>query len=284
MLETLFHGNDELKMIQETARDFAEQEIKPFAAEWEAKKEIPREIIQKLADLGFMGMVIPEEYGGSDIGHLASSIVMTEISKACASTAVTMSVHNSLVAGPISHFGTEEQKKKYFPPMAKAEILGAYCLSEPDAGSDAASLSCKVRKDGDYYYLTGTKTWITNGAIADLFIVFATMDKEKGSKGICAFLVEKDFPGLKITKPFEKLGIRASSTVEMVLEDCRVPKENLLGEEGKGFKIAMHTLDGGRIGIASQALGIGLRALEESVLYAKERKAFGQPIAKFQAI
>ena len=280
----LFEEQEELKLIQQTAREFAENEIKPFASEWDQKKELPREILKKLAEQGFMGMLIPEEYGGSSIGHLALSIVITELSKACASTAVTVSVHNSLVASPILHFGTEEQKRKYFPKMATAEILGAYCLSEPDAGSDAASLSCQVRKEGDYYYLTGTKTWITNGAWADLFIVFATLDKTKRSKGICAFLVERDFPGLKITKPFDKLGIRASSTVEMVLENCRVPKENLLGEEGQGFKIAMHTLDGGRIGIAAQALGIAEACLEASIQYSKERKAFGQRICDFQAI
>lgn len=279
-----FQLDDDLKLIQETAREFAEKELMPYATEWDKKKELPQEVIGKLAELGFMGMIIPEEYGGSDIGHVALSIVMSEISRGCASTGVTISVHNSLVAGPISHFGTEEQKKKYFPPLAKAEMIGAYCLSEPDAGSDAAALTCQARKDGEDYYLTGTKTWITNGAWADLFVVFATVDKNLGSKGICAFLLEKDFPGLKITKPFDKMGIRASSTVEMVLEDCKVPKENMLGAEGDGFKIAMHTLDGGRIGIASQALGIAMASLDEAVKYAKERKAFGKPLSAFQAI
>lgn len=283
MSEHLFF-NEDIRLIQKTAAEFAQNELKPYAGEWDRQKELPKEILQKLADLGFMGMLIPEEYGGTDVGHLALSVVMSEISKACASTAVTMSVHNSLCAGPILHFGTPEQKEKYLTQMASAKMLGAYCLSEPDAGSDAASLSCQAKKDGDYYYLTGTKAWITNGGWADVMVVFATLDKTKRSKGICAFIVEKNFEGFRVSQPIDKLGIRASNTVDVILENCKVPKENLLGQEGEGFKIAMHTLDAGRIGIASQALGIAQACLEASIQYAKNRKAFGKPISDFQAI
>jgi alkylation response protein AidB-like acyl-CoA dehydrogenase len=279
-----FELTDEQKLIQQTARGFADEIIAPRARELDRTSTFPSEFFPKLAELGFMGIIIPEEYGGSGLGQVTQVLIMEELQRACAATGVTVSVHNSLTAGPIVKFATEAQKRKYLPRMARAELLGAYCLSEPDFGSDAAGLRTKYVREGDRFYLTGTKAWITNGEQADLFIIFATRDPAVGSKGISAFLVERGFKGITVGKKEAKLGIRASSTVQIHLDRCEVPAENLLGEEGRGFSIAMDTLDGGRIGIATQAIGIGRSCLERSVKYAKERKQFGQPIATFQAI
>ncbi len=279
-----FELTEEQKLIQQTARDFAQSVIAPRARELDKHGTFPLEHVPKLAELGFMGIIIPEEYGGAGLGQLTQVLIMEEIQAACASTGVTVSVHNSLVGGPIAKFGTDDQKRRYLPRMAQAEVLGAYCLSEPDYGSDAAGLRTAYVDRGDRYVHTGTTAWITNRDHAGIYTVFATKDPALGSKGISAFLVERGFRGLSVGKKEQKLGIRASSTVQIHLEGCEVPKENLLGVEGQGFKIAMDTLDGGRIGIATQAIGIARASLERSVAYAKERRQFGQPIADFQAI
>jgi alkylation response protein AidB-like acyl-CoA dehydrogenase len=271
-------------MIQRTAREFADGVIAPRARELDRTHTFPSEHLPKLAELGFMGILIPEEYGGSGLGQVEQVLIMEEIQRACASTGVTVSVHNSLVGGPLVKFGSEDQKRRYLPRMARAEALGAYCLSEPDHGSDAGGLETTCRRAGDKFVLDGTKAWITNGEQANLFIVFATADKTRGTKAISAFLVEKGFPGITVGKKEEKLGIRASSTTQIHLEGCEVPAANLLGKEGEGFKIAMDTLDGGRIGIATQAVGIAQACLDRSVKYAKERQQFGKPISEFQAI
>lgn len=277
--------SEEHKMIQETARDFAKNEVEPLAAELDEKAEFPAEAVKKLGELGFMGMLTPEEYGGTGMGNLALVLALIEINKACASTGVTLSVHNSLATNPIIRFGTEEQKRRYLPRMATGELLGAYGLSEPNAGSDAANIQTTVVKKGDRYILNGTKLYITSGDKADVIIIFARIRKEdKPHKGICAFIVEKTFKGFSVGKIEHKLGIRASGTAELVMENCEVPEENLLHEEGNGFVVAMDTLDGGRIGIASQAVGIGLASLEASIKYAKERKQFGKLIGEFQGI
>jgi alkylation response protein AidB-like acyl-CoA dehydrogenase len=280
----IFQLSDEQLLIQKTAREFADQVIAPRARELDRTHTFPKEHLAKLAELGFMGIIIPEAYGGSGLGQVEQVLIMEEIQRACASTGVTVSVHNSLTAGPIIKFGTEDQKRRYLPRMARAEILGAYCLSEPDHGSDAGGLETSYRRQDGAFVLTGTKAWITNGEHADIFIVFATADKSKGPKAISAFLVERGFPGFSVGKREEKLGIRASSTTQIHLEACAVPEANLLGKEGEGFKIAMDTLDGGRIGIATQAVGIAQACLDRSVKYSKERQQFGKPIAEFQAI
>ena len=275
---------EELKLIQETARDFADREVAPGALDRDLSGEFPADIMKKLAEIGFLGFLIPEEYGGSGIGNLGLSIALEEINRACASTGVTMSVHNSLTTGPIKTFGTEDQKRRYLPKMATGEWLGAYAITEPDFGSDAVSIACTAEKKGDKYILNGRKAWITNGSKADVIITFATLDRSKRSKGICAFILEKDFPGFQVGKKEEKLGIKSSDTVQLIFEDMEVPAENLLHEEGRGFTVAMNTLDGGRIGIAAQGVGIGQACLDASVKYAREREQFGEPIANFQSI
>ncbi len=279
-----FQFTEEQLMIKETARKFAVEELAPKASERDEKEEFPHEEVKKLAELGFMGMMVSEKYGGAGLDTISYVLAMEEISKVDASVGVIMSVNNSLVCWPIETFGTEEQKLKYLPRLARGELLGAFCLSEPEAGSDASNQRTTAVKDGDYYILNGTKNFITNGVYANILIVFAQTDKEKGSKGISAFIVEKDFPGVIVTKKEKKLGIRSSDTAQIVFEDCKVPACNRLGEEGLGFKIAMTTLNGGRIGIAAQALGIAQASLEASIKYAKERKTFGKYLAEHQAI
>jgi alkylation response protein AidB-like acyl-CoA dehydrogenase len=279
-----FQLTEEQRLIQETARQFADEVIAPRARELDATCTPPTEFFGQLAELGFMGIIIPEAYGGSEMSNLDQVLIMEELHRACASTGVTVSVHNSLTGGPIIKFGTEDQKQRYLTKMATAEMIGAYCLSEPDYGSDAVGLRCQAKPDGDAWVLNGAKAWITNGEFADVFIVFATEDPSMRSKGISAFLVEKTMPGFEVGKKEDKLGIRASSTNMIHLENVRVPKQNLLGERGRGFHIAMDTLDGGRIGIATQAVGIAQACLDRSVKYAKERKQFGTEIANFQAI
>ena len=279
-----FNLSDEQKMIREMARDFAQKEVAPAAAELDEKSEFPSRHLKKMAELGLMGMMIPEEWGGAGLDTVTYVLALEEIAAACASTAVTMSVNNSLYCGPILKFGTEEQKKRLLTPFASGKKLGAYALSEPSSGSDAAGMKTTAKKIGDKYILKGRKNFITNGPHADAMVVYALTDPEKKHKGISCFLVEKEFPGYGIGKVEKKLGIRASSTSEIVLDDCEVPVKNLLGGEGTGFSIAMATLDSGRIGIGTQALGIAQAAFEHARDYSKEREAFGQPISNFQAI
>ncbi|PIR21073.1 MAG: acyl-CoA dehydrogenase [Deltaproteobacteria bacterium CG11_big_fil_rev_8_21_14_0_20_47_16] len=279
-----FQLSEDHKMIQQMARDFAQKEVAPFAAKWDAESHFPIEAIKKMAEIGFMGIMVPPELGGGGMDQVAYVLVLEEISAACASTAVTMSVNNSLYCIPIVKFGTDAQRQKYVVPFAKGEQLGAYCLSEPGTGSDAANQRTTAVKKGDKYILNGTKNFITNGPNADAMIVFAMTDKEKKHKGISAFIVEKGFKGFSVGKVEHKMGIRASSTSEIVLTDCEVPAENLLGKEGEGFAIAMNTLDAGRIGIATQAIGIARAAFESSVKYSTIREAFNQPISNFQLI
>ncbi len=273
------------KMIRDMVEDFAEKEIKPFADIADKEHKFPEENIKKMAELGLMGMTIPEEYGGADVGVVALSLALTEVGKKCAATGVTMSVTN-MVNEVIYRFGTEEQRKKYCPKICSGEYLaGSFGLTEPHAGSDPASMKTRAVKDGDYYILNGSKIWITSAEVAGVIVIWAVTDKDapKG-KRISAFLVEQGTPGMTIGKAELKMGQKGSPTNPITLEDVRIPKENLLGNEGDGLKIALSALDGGRIGIGSMAVGIGLGAMEIAIDYAKERTQFGQPIANFQAI
>ena len=280
----LFLLNETQRMIRESAEDFARREVAPKAAELDQTGRFPKEIIEQLASMGFMGMMVPEQYGGAGLDSMSYAIAMEIISAACASTGVIMSVNNSLVCAPINSYGSEEQKLKYLQPLAQGKKLGCFALSEPGNGSDAAALRTTAVRDGDYYILNGTKNWITNGVEADIALVFVTTDKSKGSKAVATFIVEKGTPGFSVGKLEHKLGIHASSTTQLILENVKVPASNLLGAEGQGFKIAMSTLDGGRIGIAAQAVGIASAALEAAKKFAREREAFGAPIGKLQGI
>jgi alkylation response protein AidB-like acyl-CoA dehydrogenase len=275
---------DEQQMIRDVARDFAVNEIKPFASELDKQGKFPQDLVKKMGDLGFMGIFIPEGYGGSGMDTMSYVLALEEICKACASTGVIMSVNNSLVCEPIYGFGNEEQKKKYLLPLAKGEKLGCFSLSEPAAGSDAGSIKTAAVRDGKYYVIDGTKNWVTNGPEADVIILFASIDSSKRHHGLTAFIVDKKTQGIVVGKVEQKLGIRASSTSQIIFDGCKVPIQNRLGEEGEGFKIAMQTLDGGRIGIGTQAVGIAQAAFEETVRYSKEREAFSQPISGFQGI
>lgn len=279
-----FNLTEEHKMIRTTARQFAQNELLPVAAELDEKSLFPTQHLARMAELGLMGMMIPEEWGGSGLDTISYVTALEEIAAACASTAVTMSVNNSLYCGPINKFGTAAQKKKHLVAFAKGEKLGAYCLSEPGTGSDAANQQTTATLKGGKYILNGTKNFITNGPNAQAMIVFAMTDKAKRHKGISAFIVENNFPGFSVGKVEKKMGIRASSTCSIVLQNCEVPQENLLGTEGQGFGIAMNTLDYGRIGIATQALGISRAAFEAAVKYSKEREAFGKLISEFQGL
>lgn len=272
------------KLIQEMVREFAVNELEPMAGEIDRSSEFPWTNVKKLAELGLMGMIIPEEFGGGGMNFLSLTIAVEEISKGCASTGVIVAVHQSLCAYPIIAFGTEPQKKKYLPLMAKAEKIGAFGLTEPNAGSDPAAMETTARLDGDHYILNGSKRFITNGGEAGIFIVFAATDKSLGHKGISTFIVEKDFPGFSVGKHEDLLGLRATSNCELQFDDCKVPKENLLGDEGQGFKIALHTINTSRINIGAQAVGISQAALEASVKYSKERKTFGKPICEYEMI
>ena len=278
----MFSLSDEHKMIQNAARDFAQNSIAPIAAEFDESGEFPRETIKKMGALGFMGLEIPEAYGGAGMDTLAYVLALEEICKADASHGVIMSVNNSLYCHGIMKFGTEEQKKKFVTPIASGKSIGGYSLTEPQSGSDAGTMKSRAVRDGDHYILNGRKSWVTSGPVADYFVVFMMTDPTKKQKGVSAFLVEGNTPGLIRGKKEPKLGIRASATSELIFEDCRVPAENLLGKEGEGFKIAMTVLDAGRIGIATQALGIAEAAYEAARQYAVTREAFGQPIGQFQ--
>jgi len=274
--------SDEHKMLRDTARDFAQKEIAPIAAEFDESGDFPMATIKKMGELGFMGIEMPEEYGGTGMDTLAYVLALVEICKVDASHGVIMSVNNSLYCHGILKFGTEEQKKRFITPIASGKAIGAYSLSEPQSGSDAGTVNSRAVKDGDYYVLNGRKSWVTSGPVADYFVVFMTTDPGKKQKGVSAFLVEGNTPGLTRGKKEPKLGIRASATSELIFEDCRVPVENLLGKEGEGYKIALTVLDAGRVGIAAQALGIAEAAYEAARLYTVEREAFGQPIGSFQ--
>ncbi len=279
-----FDLTEEQLMIRGAARDFADKELATGAAQRDEREEFPHEQIKQMAELGFMGMMVPAEDGGAGLDTVSYVLALEEISRADASAGVIMSVNNSLVCWGLEKFGSPEQKQKYLKPLASGKLLGAFCLSEPEAGSDAVNQRTTAVRDGDYYVLNGTKNFITNGSNADILLVMATTDRAKGAKGVSAFIVEKKFKGVSVSKKEHKLGIRSSDTAQITFQDCRVPKENVVKEEGFGFKFAMMTLDGGRIGIASQAIGIARAALEASLKYVKERKAFDKLLYEFQAI
>ena len=281
MMELTF--SEEQLMMRNMVRDFAKTEIEPFIERME-QGEFPREIIKKMGELGLMGITVPEEYGGAGMDYTSYIIAINELSKMSAVVGVILSVHTSVGTNPILYFGNEEQKNKYVPKLASGEYLGAFCLTEPSAGSDAASLKTKAVKKDDHYVLNGSKVFITNGGEADVNIVFASTDPSLGSKGISAFIVEKETPGFIVGKDEKKMGLHGSRTVQLTFEDMKIPVANLLGEEGDGFKIAMANLNAGRIGIATQALGIAEAAFEAAVGYAKERVQFGKPIAANQGI
>lgn len=277
-----FTLSKEHEMARTLFRDFAQKEVKPLAQEVDETEIFPTETVVKMKKLGFLGIPIPKEYGGQGCDTLTYAMCVEELSKVCGTTGVIVSAHTSLCAEPIKKFGTPEQKEKYLVPLANGTKIGAFGLTEPGAGTDASGQQTKAIVDGDEYVLNGTKIFITNGKEADVYIVFAMTDKSKGTKGISAFIVEKGTPGFTFGTKEKKMGIRGSSTYELIFTDCRIPKSNLLGMEGKGFGIAMQTLDGGRIGIAAQALGLAAGALETTIEYVKERKQFGKSIAKFQ--
>ena len=279
-----FSLTKEQEMVKKLFKEFSENEVKPLAAEIDASERFPRETVEKMARYDMMGIPFPKKYGGAGGDNISYAIAVEELSKVCGTTGVILSAHTSLGAHPIYQYGTEEQKLKYLVPLAKGEKVGAFGLTEPNAGTDSSAQQTVAVLDGDNYILNGSKVFITNGGEADIYIIFAMTDKSKGNKGITAFIVEKDFEGFSIGKKEEKMGIRGSSTTELIFENCVVPKENLLGEVGKGFGIAMQTLDGGRIGIAAQALGIAEGAMDECVKYMKERKQFGKPLSDFQGL
>lgn len=281
-----FELNEEQSLIREMVRNFAETEIAPSARERDEEERFDRTLMfDKLGELGLTGIVFPEKYGGAEADYISYAIAVEELSRVCASTGVTLSAHLSLCANPIYLFGTEDQKQQFLTPLAQGKKLGAFGLTEPSAGSDAGGTKTTAIKDGDAWVLNGTKIFITNGGDAETYVVLARTDKEaQKHHGISAFIVEKGTPGFSFGKKEQKLGIRSSPTVELVFENCRIPPTNMLGEEGSGFKVAMKTLDGGRIGIAAQALGIAQGALDEAVAYAKERKQFNTPIANFQGV
>ena len=277
-----FHFNEEEQEILDMLHDFCVKEVAPIAAEVDENERFPEETWHKLADMGMMGVPFPEEYGGAGLSYLTYIGVCEELARHCATTSVMVSAHTSLCSWPISEFGTEEQKQKYLLPLATGEKLGAFGLTEPGAGTDSAMQKTTAEDKGDHWVLNGSKVFITNAGYADTFVIFAMTDKEKGNHGISAFIVEKGFPGFKVGAHEKKMGIRGSSTCELIFEDCKIPKENLLGERDKGFKIAMMTLDGGRIGIGAQALGIAQAAIDECVKYTTQRIQFGKRISQFQ--
>ncbi|MCA0991191.1 acyl-CoA dehydrogenase [Pseudalkalibacillus hwajinpoensis] len=276
---------EEQKMMQKMVRDFAEKEIAPIVEEMEETDRFPREVIKRMGELGLMGIPIPEAYGGAEMDYSSYIIAIHELSKVSATVGVILSVHTSVGTLPILAFGTEEQKKRYIPKLATGEYLGAFALTEPSSGSDASSMKTRAVRDGDHYILNGSKIFITNGGEADTYVAFArTNPDEKGSKGVTAFIIERDMPGFSVGKKEKKMGLHGSNTVEIIFENCRVPVENRLGEEGQGFKIAMANLESGRIGIAAQSLGIAEAALNYATAYAKERHQFGKPIGQHQGL
>ncbi|HEV2420503.1 MAG TPA: acyl-CoA dehydrogenase [Candidatus Acidoferrales bacterium] len=275
---------EEQSLLQRTVRDFAESEVKPLAKELDETGRFPRETFRQAAELGLTGVAVSEQYGGAGMDHISYAIVIEEISRACASTGVILSVQNSLYCDPVLRFGTEEQKQRFLVPFARGDRIGCYALTEPQAGSNAAALRTKAVLKGDKYIINGTKAWITNGGAADAAIVYTNTHPEKGEKGITAFIVEKGTPGFAVGKEEKKLGINATACCELSFTDCEVPIANRIGAEGEGYKVALSTLDGGRIGIAAQATGIAQGAFDAALSYAQQRQAFGHPIADFQAI
>ena len=278
----MFKLSDEHVQLQQTFRDFAENEVKPLAKELDETERFPLETIAKMAEMGMMGLPVPEELGGSGIDQLGYILAVEELSKVCATTGIILSAHTSLCCWPIMTFGTPEQKEKYLKPLASGKKLGAFALTEPSAGTDASMQKSVAVLEGDHYVLNGNKVFITNAGAADVFIVFAMTNKELGTKGITAFILERDTPGFTMGKPENKMGRRASSTCELVFDNVIIPAENRLGDEGKGFKIAMATLDGGRIGVGAQAVGIAQGAIDETIKFTKERIQFGRRISQFQ--
>lgn len=279
-----FDLTDTQQMLRDTCRDFAARELIPNARRWDEEQRFPEEAVKKLGELGLMGVAVPEEWGGAGADNVSYALAMEEISRGCASTGVIMSVNNSLYCDPVLRYGTDEQKKDWLVPFARGEKLGCFGLTEPEAGSDAAAQKTTAVREGDHWVINGAKNWITNGPRADAIVLFAMTNKEAGNRGISAFLVDLESPGVTRAPADRKLGISASESCSLYFENVRVPLGNLLGKEGEGFKVAMSTLDGGRIGIAAQALGIARAALEDSLAYSKERKSFNKPIAQHQAI
>ena len=279
-----FALNETQQMILETARRFAKDELTPIAHHTDKAGQFPAKQVKQLAELGFLGIAVDDKWGGAGLDNLSYAIAMEEISAGCASTGVIMSVNNSLVCDPISKFGNDEQKKKFLKPLAEGKVLGCFALSEPGSGSDAAGMRCTAIRDGDFYVINGTKNWITNGKEADICVLIAHSDPSERHKGISAFVVDRRDTPYGIGKVEDKLGIKGSSTTSLVFENCRIPAANRLGQEGDGFKVAMSTLDGGRIGIAAQALGIARSAFDEALIYSRERQAFGKYIGDFGAI
>jgi hypothetical protein len=279
-----FELSEEQRMVQQSVREFVAGEVAPRAHEYDEQARFPHEQLRGLAELGLLGMIIPEEWGGAGFDSVAYALALEEIARADASVCVIVGVTNSVCCYPILSFGTEEQKRKYLVPLARGETLGAFCLSEPQVGSDATNLRTRAVRDGDAYVLNGTKSWVTSGGVAQTYIVMAVTNREAGKNGVTAFIVEGDTPGLSVSGIEHKMGQRASQTAEMSFADVRVPAENVLGGEGNGLRVAFNSLDNGRIGIGALSTGIAQGALDEALKYAKERQAFGQPIAEFQAI
>lgn len=279
-----FDLSEEQLFVRDVARKFSDEKLFPRAVEFDAEEKLDRDLIREMGSLGLIGVAVPEEYGGAGLDSMAYVVAIEELARGCASHALVAAVHGSLVAKPILNFGTEEQKKKYIPPLCSGELMAAYSLSEAGSGSDAASLSLAAVKDGDQYILNGTKLWVTHGSMADIIIVFATVDKSLRSKGIVAFIIDADRPGFAVGTIEKKLGYRASPTTELIFTDYRVDSKNILGEVGKGFNIAMETLNHGRVSVGAQSVGMAQRALEIATRYATERQQFGQEIAKFQGV
>ena len=279
-----FELNEDQQLMKDAAREFCDKRVRPHAEEFDKKERVPDELLRELGELGYFGLLIPEEYGGLGVDTLSYVCVMEEFARASASLEIIISVHNSLVSHAVAKFAGDAIKKKYLPLLATGEKIGAYCLSEPDAGTDAGSLKATAIRKGDHFICNGTKSWVTNGGIADIFLVFFRTNPEAGKKGISCLLVEKGNPGMTLGKPEDKLGIKASDTREVAFGDAPVPGDRVVGEENRGFPIALSILDSGRIGVAAQAVGIAQAALDEALKYSQEREQFGQPIANFQAI
>ena len=279
-----FHLTDEQRLIHQTVRDFAAREIRPHAREWDRQGKFPLELVPLLAELGLWGMTVPAAYGGAGLDMMSIALAIEALASGDGGIALAVASHNSLCSGHIVQFASEEQKQRYLPQLASGQALGAWCLTEPGAGSDAGAIQTRAVRRGDTWYITGTKVFVTQGSIGGVYVVMAVTDPQKGRDGISAFIVERETPGLRVGKHEDKLGVRSSDTAEVVFEDCEVPEENLIGRPGDGYGQAMRTLEKGRIGIGAMAVGLGRAALEASVLYARERKAFGKPIAEHQAV
>jgi butyryl-CoA dehydrogenase len=279
-----FSLNSEQKVLRDTVRQFMETEMRPVLRAYEREEKFPAAELRKLGELGCCGMLVPEEWGGSEMDTVSYAVMLEEVARVCASTAVTLSVTNSVVAVPVWKFGSEAQKEKYLRRLATGEILGSFCLTEPQAGSDAAAIQTRAVRDGDFYVLNGTKSWVSSGGQTGIYIVFAKTDASAGARGVTAFLVEPTFPGFRVARYEDKMGLHLSKSAELSLVDLRVPLENRIGEEGQGLKIAFEALDGGRVGIAAQSVGLAQAAFEAAVKYAKQRRAFGKTIGEFQAI